>query len=60
MILVEMQSLGGYMTPAQVARALRLTTGAVYKLLARTKVPVVKIGRQYYVRLDDIRAVRGE
>jgi excisionase family DNA binding protein len=59
-IVVTMDSLGGYLTPAQVARALGLTTSAVYKVIARTRVPVVKVGRQYYLRLSDFRAVRGE
>jgi excisionase family DNA binding protein len=48
----------GYMTPNSAARALGLEEHRVYNWVYRGRVPAIRIGAYWYVRLDDVRTYK--
>jgi excisionase family DNA binding protein len=54
-IEIELDALSGYYTIARAARLLGITPNAVRKRLARHRIPALRVGRQWLVRLDDLR-----
>jgi excisionase family DNA binding protein len=47
--------LAGYLTVNRIARLLGVTPSAIYKRLARERIPALRVGRQWLVKLDDLR-----
>jgi len=43
-----------YLTVSEVARALRVSTMTVYRLINTGKLPAVRIGRSFRLREDDL------
>jgi excisionase family DNA binding protein len=57
-IEIELDALAGYVTVAHAARVLRVTPNAIYKRLARERIPALRVGRQWMVRLDDLKGAK--
>lgn len=45
------------LTPDDLARVLRCHKSTIYRLLKRGEIPAFKIGTEYRVRVDDVRAI---
>ena len=49
-----MQARARYLTAAEVAAAMRVSTMTVYRLIKAGSLPAVRVGRSYRVAEDDL------
>jgi excisionase family DNA binding protein len=52
--LAQTQGRGGFLTVAEVASLLRVSTMTVYRLVKAGQLPAVRVGRSYRLREDDV------
>jgi excisionase family DNA binding protein len=51
---VQSNARGGFLTAAEVAALLRVSTMTVYRLIKNGQLPAVRVGKSYRVREDDV------
>ncbi len=51
----EPHPFGRFLTVAEVARSLRVSTMTVYRIIKAGELPAVRVGRGYRIRPDDLR-----
>ncbi|HEX2042056.1 MAG TPA: helix-turn-helix domain-containing protein [Acidimicrobiales bacterium] len=51
---MQSNARGGFLTAAEVAALLRVSTMTVYRLIKNGQLPAVRVGKSYRVREDDV------
>jgi len=51
---VQSNARGGFLTAAEVAAILRVSTMTVYRLIKAGQLAAVRVGKSYRVREDDV------
>ena len=52
--LAQSQGRVGFLTVAEVADLLRVSTMTVYRLVQAGQLPAIRVGRSYRIREDDV------
>jgi len=52
--MAQPEGLGRFMTVAEVATLMRVSTMTVYRLIKAGDIPAVRVGKSYRLREDDV------